>query len=190
MKYKDLKFTDKQVKRILAEAAEREARDSEEDDKTIDYSQLVQIAQESMIDPKYLKVSTKQLVKETGSLEKIAVGRMLGKTRYFYNNFLEGLLKAYFILPTHLRRMDDEESITAPKICGTIAGALSYFSSLATLIFPYQHGSIFSQETEFYMTIGGALGALTQIGSGFYEWYRYEQNKILKEMNGDEKNQK
>ena len=190
MKYEDLRFTEKQTRRILAEATEREARDSEEEDRTVSYSQLVQIAQESMIDPKYLKVSTKQLVKEAGGLERVAVEKMLGKTRYFYNNFLEGLLKTYFILPTHLRRIKDEEHANAPKIGGTIVGALSYFSSLLTLIFPYHQGSIFSQGTEFYLAIGGALGALTQMGSGLYEWYRHEKNKILKEMNGNEKTNK
>lgn len=176
MKLEDKKFTDKEVKRILAEAAERESRDIPEE-RTIGYNQLVEIAKEAQIDLKYLKVSAKQLVRESGGLEKAAVGRMLGKTKEYIAGFIPG----FFTIPTSLRRDHDEEQSNA-HTWGSSSGMVSsaavaigclYLSSPS---YPHHHGS--------FLLIP-IVQAGTNLASGIYEWYRKEKSRLVEEMNGE-----
>jgi len=174
MKLEDLSFTDKQAKRIIAEAAEREAREYSaeiQEEGKISYNQLVQIAQEAQIDPRYLKVSTKQLVREAGGLEKAAMGRMFGGIKYFS----KGLLKGYFILPTHIRTSDDTSDFEEASFIGGVPGFISYLGTSFIGIV---------SKNQYFISIA-VLSTLTQIGSGIYEWYRYEKDKLIEEMNGD-----
>ena len=176
MKYEDLRFTEKQVRRILAEATEREARDHEEH-RTISYSQLVQIAQESMIDPKYLKVSTKQLVKEAGGLEKATIGKMYERVKDFSKNIFEG----FFFFPKaaiDIHKHDGNLSVyqIGKMLVGVLGNALSIPG----------YAYLFEQDSKIAIPVL-AIHLGTNITNGFYEWYRYEKSKFLKEMNGNEK---
>ena len=173
MKLEDQRFTEKQTKRILAEATEREARDQTLEERTISYGQLVQIAQESQIDPKYLKVSTKQLVKETGGLERATFGRILGK--------LGGAVEAIFLMPTYIRKIKNQKGESDNPIKGPISLGLTVASLGVALI---AYGANHNIEDIPYLL---AMHLGVNLGSGLYEGYRYEKDKLLKEMNGDKK---
>ncbi len=179
MKLKDLSFSGKQARRILADAAEREARDDGDEDKTISYSQLVQIAEESQINPKYLKVSTKQLVKEAGGLENAVVGRMTKKIKRFSQDVFGGFLMGYLTFPSAVGPCG------GVNVASKVIGGIAYVVSVIGAISGWRVGSLIPPELYPYMKIGATLGALTQIGSGIYEWHKYERNKLIEEMNGD-----
>lgn len=182
MKLEDLSFSDKQAKRILAEASEREARDDGDEDKTISYSQLVQIAEESQINPKYLKVSTKQLVKESGGLENAVVSVMAKKTKKFSQDVLGGFLRGYLTFPT---AMMSEPNDSINNI-GKFIGGISYLGSVVGALAGWREGSLFPQGLYLYLGIGAVLGTVTQVSSGIYEWYKYEKNNLIEKMNGSD----
>ena len=182
MKLEDMTFTEKQAKRILAEATEREARDYGEKERTIGYNELVQIAQEASIDPKYLKVSTKQLVKESGGLEKVAMRRMYTKTLKFGKRFTGCFLEGFFTIPTAIRKHPEEDdTLFGVAYLGGLSYSVIFLMSLALVT-----ASDGPKQLIPYFIGLAALTTLTQFGSGFYEWYRHEKNKLLEEMNGKE----
>ena len=180
MKLEDSRFTEKQVKRILAEASEREERNRRLEEETINYSQLVEIAEEARIDSKYLKVSTKQLVKEKSGLEKLATKNILEKTRRFFRGFLEG----HFIVPTVLSKFGREElENTIPYRIGAV---VPIFGTLLVGAYPIVgYYFLFNYDPKI-ATATLATQVTTNVGSGLYEWYRHEKNKLVEEMNNHE----
>lgn len=166
MKLQDLTFTKKGIKRILAEATEREARDTDEE-RTINYSQLVQIAEEAQIDTKYLRVSTKQLVKEVGGLERATIGRVIKKSVVAVGY----VLGCSFAAPTMFGMSDDDEPIS-PAV-GILSSIIGY-------------GYLFVNHEKMVPAVLGVQIA-TNFASGLYEWYRHEKNKLVEETNGNKK---
>ena len=179
------RFTRKQADRILADAAERESCDyGTEAGEGLTYTQIVQIAQEAGIDSKYLKRSAKDLVKEVGGLERAAVDSVLNKTKNFTVGILGGLLETPFVVPTALRKSNDKNMSV-----GYFVGSLSwYFPSVLTLgVLPsFAYYELFKHNPEVATALL-TTQILTNIGSGFYEWYRREKNKLVEEMNGEDK---
>jgi hypothetical protein len=176
-------FTEKQMRRILANATEREARDTEEEERTIPYSQLIQIAEEAKINPKYLKVSIKQLVQEGGGLERIATTKVINKSIDSVTGFLGGFLETPFMIATAVRRFNKEDNLID--------------KAYKTGVFTWAIGTQFVGllPTAFYFALAEINLAMptlitqvaTNIVSGIYEWYRFEKNKLLNEMD-DESN--
>ena len=173
MKYEDLRFTNKQVRRILAEAAEREARQQRYEEETITYLQLVQSAEEAGINSKYLKTSTNQLVKEIGGLEKVA----LKNTSKIIGNFFYKIASLYFTLPSATRKYEED----AREFVGWMGTAINP----CIMVFEAAWG--FKYDSDIGLTVFGTHLA-ANIASGLYELYRHEKNKLLKEMNGNNKN--
>jgi hypothetical protein len=176
MKLEDLTFTRKQADRIIAEAAEREARQYKteiEEGEKIGYNQLVQIAQEAQIDPKYLKISTKQLIRESGGLEKAAVRAMTKQLKESGSLMLKSFFQAPLTLPTWFRTAAIQNDFPLMSIIG---GAMGISTSWLVL----------ADHPEYRIPLL-TLGAITNIASGLYEGYRHEKNKLIKEMNGESK---
>lgn len=183
MKLEDLTFTDKQAKRILAEAAEREARDYEDEiegGQRISYPQLVEIAREAQINPRYLKVSTKQMVAEVGGLERAAVvntANVVGNVVKDAGKLFTGGL---FYVPTMIRGFREYEK-------GDGHGLVSFFYTLIanSLSIAFVYPKLFENN----LTLGLAALSVhlgTNLASGLYETYRYQKNKLIEEMNGEE----
>lgn len=194
-KLDDKRFTRKQADRILADAAERESRNyGTELGEGLTYTQIVKSAEEAGIDPKYLKRSAKDLVKEVGGLEKAAVGRMYRKAVNSSKDITHGFksfLVAYFILPTGVRLHDDNgegrdfsDFSVGMRFVGGSAGILAY---LVTLNDSLARLKFFPEEFQPYLIPLASIATATQVGSGLYEWYRREKNKLVEEMNGEDK---
>lgn len=170
----DLRFTNKQVQRILSEAAEREAR-AHPEEISIGYDQLVQIAEESQIDPKYLKIPTTQLVKEIGGLEKKAARKTIENVADFFNGFFQG----HFAIPSGLRKIDDSK-FNRGGFMLPFAGHLMF--GLYPIAFYY---NLFNYDSKLAASVL-TLQIATNLGSLGYELYRHEKNKLVEEMNGQD----
>ena len=167
------RFTRKQADRILADAAERESCDyGTEAGEGLTYTQIVQIAQEAGIDSKYLKRSAKDLVKEVGGLERAAGGNAFKKVRdVFYN-----IASLYYTLPSSVRKSDDKEFV------GWMGTAIN------GCILTIEAGLGFKYDSDIGLIVFGTHVA-TNLASGIYELYRHEKNKLVDEMNSEEKNE-
>ncbi len=174
-KLEDLKFTEREAQRIIADAAEREARDEGLDDKTIGYNELVKRAQEALIDPKYLKVSAKDLIKEAGGLEKAAIKNSFKTVgNVFYN-----IASLYFALP-YAARKHGVKGRSEDNFVSWMGGTINAGILIGEAAWGFDHDS------DLGLIFFGTHLA-TNIASGIYELYRHEKNKLVEEMNGEDK---
>lgn len=189
--YGDQRFTRVQADRILAEAAERQARDYEtEPGEGLTYLQIVESAEEAGIDRKYLERSTRDLIREVGGLERAALKIMMNNvgsfTKDLTSSFIKSLMGSYFVVSSYLNRKSKEEQHTkdlgeiigegSGSVLGTLGLGATIVSGLASI-----DKELVPAEFRPYLLGLGALTATTQIASIMYEWYKYEKSKLVEE---------